>query len=156
MAVLEIRTNGDPVLHKKAVPVTKISKRIRKLIKDMIDTMKANDGVGLAAPQVGISEQLIVFDCGEGPKALINPMIIEKEDKLIDVEGCLSIPNTNGYVERARRVVAQGYSLNGPTQIEAEGLLSRILQHEIDHLAGILFIEKATGITKSTQGEDQQ
>ena len=147
MAVLEIVKEGDPVLRQKAEPVTQVTKRIRKLIKDMLETMNLADGVGLAAPQVGISQRIIVVDVGEGPVALINPKIDEASGEEIDVEGCLSIPGTFGYVERAQTVTVSGLNECGrSTRIKAEGLFARALQHEIDHLNGVLFIDRALEI----------
>lgn len=153
MAVVPIRLEGDPVLRQKAKPVPKVTKRIAKLLKDMEETMYAADGVGLAAPQIGVSERLIVVDAGEGPIHLVNPVLEKGEGSDIDREGCLSIPGVHGYVERYARVVVTGLDAKGrPTRIDATGLLARALQHEIDHLDGILFIDKATGITRVEEG----
>lgn len=154
MAVLEIRLKGDPVLRKKAKPVPKVTKRVAKLLQDMVETMYAADGVGLAAPQIGLSERLIVVDVGDGPIHLVNPELVTGEGSVIDREGCLSIPGVYGYVERFERVVVTGLDAKGkPRRIDAEGWLARALQHEIDHLDGILFIDKATGI--SHPGEEE-
>lgn len=154
MAVLKLRYLGDPVLRAKARPVTKVTKRIVKLLKDMEETMYAADGVGLAAPQVGVSERLIVVDVGDGPIHLINPVLEKGEGVDVDREGCLSIPGVYGYVERYARVVVSGLDIKGkPVRIEGTGLLARALQHEIDHLDGILFTDKATGITRVEQEE---
>ncbi|NLJ25851.1 MAG: peptide deformylase [Firmicutes bacterium] len=153
MAILEIVKDPDPVLRRKAEPVTQVTKRIRRLIKDMLETMYSADGVGLAAPQVGVSERVIVVDIGEGPVALINPEIEidEASGKEIDVEGCLSIPGTFGYVERAEEVVVNGLNETGrSTRIKAEGLFARALQHETDHLDGVLFIDHALEIQSET------
>ena len=147
VAILEIVKEGDPVLRQKAEPVTQVTKRIRKLIKDMLETMSLANGVGLAAPQVGIGQRIIVVDVGDGPVALINPQIDEASGKEIDVEGCLSIPGTFGYVERAQEVTVSGLNESGrSTRIKAEGLFARTLQHEIDHLDGVLFIDRAIEI----------
>ena len=155
MAILPIRKEGDPVLRQKAQPVPKVTKRIVKLLQDMEETMYAADGVGLAAPQVGVSERLIVVDVGDGPIHLVNPVLIAAEGSGVDVEGCLSIPGVVGYVERAQKVVVDGLDMKGrPRRVEAEDWLARALQHEIDHLDGILFIDKATGITKQEDGAD--
>ena len=151
MAILEIVKDPDPVLRQKAEPVTQVTKRIRRLIKDMLETMYSANGVGLAAPQVGVSERIIVVDVGEGPVALINPEINEASGKEIDVEGCLSVPETFGYVERAEEVVVTGLNESGrSTRIRAEGLFARALQHEIDHLDGVLFIDHAMEIQTRT------
>lgn len=153
MAVMPIRLEGDPILRQKAKPVPKVTKRIVKLLKDMEETMYAADGVGLAAPQVGVSERLIVVDAGDGPIHLVNPVLEKGEGSDIDREGCLSIPGVHGYVERYARVIVSGLDSKGkPTRIDATGLLARALQHEIDHLDGILFIDKATGVTRAEEG----
>lgn len=150
MAILPIRKEGDPVLRQKAAPVPKVTKRIAKLLQDMEETMYAAEGVGLAAPQVGVSERIIVVDVGEGPIHLVNPILISAEGSVIDVEGCLSIPGVSGYVDRAEKVVVEGLDMKGrKRRIEAEGYLARAFQHEIDHLDGILFTDKATGITRA-------
>ncbi|NLK08791.1 MAG: peptide deformylase [Firmicutes bacterium] len=143
MAVLEIIENGAAVLREKAQPVPQITKRIRRLVKDMLETMEAAEGVGLAAPQVGVSQRIIVLDVGDGPIVLINPKISEASGSDIDVEGCLSVPNVWGYVERAAQVVVTGLDEDGKSvRIQGEELLARALQHEIDHLDGVLFIDK--------------
>lgn len=155
MAILPIRKEGDPVLRKRARPVPKVTKRIVKLLQDMEETMYAADGVGLAAPQVGISERLIVVDVGDGPIHLVNPVLVSAEGSVIDAEGCLSIPGVVGYVERAQKVVVDGLDMKGrPRRIEAEDWLARALQHEIDHLDGILFTDKATSISRDEDGAD--
>lgn len=155
MAILPIRKEGDPVLRKKAQPVPKVTKRVVKLLQDMEETMYAADGVGLAAPQVGVSERLIVVDVGDGPIHLINPVLVSAEGSVVDVEGCLSIPGVVGYVDRAQKVVVDGLDIKGrPRRVEAEDWLARALQHEIDHLDGILFTDKATGITRDEDEAD--
>lgn len=142
MALLKIYTGEDPVLRKKAHKITKIGKKLRTLAKDMLETMYHANGVGLAAPQVGISERLVVIDVGSGPIVLINPEIIKKEGENRDVEGCLSLPGRSEYVTRADRVIVAAYDLNGKKiNLTGEGLLARAFQHEIDHLNGILFID---------------
>lgn len=142
MAVLKVVKVGDPVLRQPTQPVTRITKRISRLIQDMFETMYAVDGVGLAAPQVGVSRKIAVIDVGEGPIALINPKIVSGSGEDIDVEGCLSIPGKQAYVKRLAQVKVEALNEKGkPVQIEAEGLLARALQHEIDHLNGILFTD---------------
>lgn len=151
---MEIVKEGDPLLRQKSEPVGQVTKRIRKLIKDMLETMNSADGVGLAAPQVGISQRIIVVDVGEGPVALINPEIEEASGKELDVEGCLSIPGTFGYVERAQQVTVAGLNESGRSvRIRAEGLFARALQHEVDHLEGVLFIDRAVEIEVSADQE---
>lgn len=147
MAQLEILTEGHPLLRKKALPVKKITKRLNKLAEDMEETMRAASGVGLAAPQIGVGIRLIVVDVGEGPIVIYNPEIIDHDGQDIDVEGCLSIPGVNAYVERPAWVKVAGIDAKGkPLVVEGDELLARALQHEIDHLDGILFIDKATSI----------
>lgn len=147
MAVLTIRLEGDPVLRQRAKPVDRITKKTQRLLKDMADTMYAAQGIGLAAPQVGVLERLIVVDIGEGLISMVNPRIISASGSDVDVEGCLSMPGLRGYVERAETVVVEGLDEKGkPLRIEASGLLARVFQHEIDHLDGILFTDKATGL----------
>ncbi|NLJ86998.1 MAG: peptide deformylase [Firmicutes bacterium] len=154
MAIMDIVKEGEPVLRQKAQPVTRVTKKIRRLIKDMMETMYAADGVGLAAPQVGIPQRIIVVDIGDGPIALINPEIDESSGQEIDVEGCLSIPGVFGYVERAAHVVVAGLNEAGKaTRIVADDLLARALQHEIDHLEGVLFIDRAIEVAAEESGE---
>ena len=134
MAQLEILTEGHPLLRQKALPVKKITKRLLKLAGDMEETMRAASGVGLAAPQVGVGVRLIVLDVGEGPIVVFNPEIIDRDGQDVDVEGCLSIPGVNGYVERSAWVKVAGLDAKGkPLVIEGTDLLARALQHEIDH-----------------------
>lgn len=147
---------GDPVLRMKAEPVPKITKKISKLLKDMEETMYAADGVGLAAPQVGVSLRMFVADAGDGPMVFVNPVLVEGRGSQVDSEGCLSIPGVYGYVDRYESVVVMAEDAKGKARrIEANGLLARVIQHEMDHLDGILFTDKATGITRpSDPGAD--
>ena len=153
MSRLEVRILGDPVLRTKAAPVAKITEELKKLASDMFDTMYAEEGVGLAAPQVGISERLIVVDphLEDSEKfALFNPEILESS-KVTEKgeEGCLSIPGLRDVVERSSRVRVKGVTPEGETkEFEAEGLLARILQHEIDHLDGVLFIDRLSPLKR--------
>ena len=143
MAVLTIVTEGHPVLRRKAKPVAKVAKRVQKLLRDMTETMYEAKGVGLAAPQVNVSERLIVVDAGEGLFSLINPEIVQAEGSIRDVEACLSIPGKSGYVTRAARVVVKGLDAQGkPVRVEGGGYFARALQHEVDHLDGILFLDR--------------
>ncbi len=142
MALIKIYTGEDPVLRRKAQNITKITKKFKVLAKDMLDTMYNANGVGLAAPQVGFSERMVVIDVGTGPIVLINPEIIKSEGENRDVEGCLSLPGRNEYVTRAERVSVTALDLNGKKiNLTGEGLLARAFQHEIDHLNGVLFID---------------
>lgn len=143
MAVRNIRTDNDEILRKKSKKVEEINDRIKILIEDMKETMYGADGVGLAAPQVGILKRIAVVDVGEGPIVIINPEIIETSGCEIDVEGCLSLPGKQGEVERPAMVKVKALNENGEEFIvEGEGLLARALCHEIDHLDGILFTDK--------------
>lgn len=157
MANLPIREEGDPVLRRRAEPVAKVTKRLRKLISDMVQTMYEADGVGLAAPQVGESIRVIVVDVGQGPLALINPEIVEARGEATDLEGCLSIPGRVGYVTRAAEVTAKGLNEEGrPVEVRGSGLLARALQHECDHLEGVLFIDRASGVYDKQGTGDRQ
>ncbi|HEY5561151.1 MAG TPA: peptide deformylase [Clostridiaceae bacterium] len=143
MALRNIRKYGDPILRKKCKKVEIINDKTRILIKDMLQTMHNADGVGLAAPQVGILKRIIVVDIGEGPIIIINPEITEHSGSFIDSEGCLSVPEEQGNVERPMNVTVKGLNEFGEAiTIKGEDLLSRVLCHEIDHLDGILFIDK--------------
>lgn len=147
MAILKIKTAGNPVLRQVAAKVTKVDKKIKRLLSDMADTMYEADGVGLAAPQVGVSSRIVVIDIGEGVIEMINPEIICKEGTCINVEGCLSVPNFDGEVERAKSVKVKYQDRNGkPVVLDATDLLAIAVQHELDHLDGILFIDKANAL----------
>ncbi len=143
MALRQIRYEDDPILRKKSREVTNVNDRIKTLLEDMAETMYENEGVGLAAPQVGILRRVVVIDVGGGLLKLINPEIIEEDGEVIDIEGCLSLPDRAGKVKRPEYVKVKYLDLEGNEQIvEGEGLLARALCHEIDHLNGILFIDK--------------
>lgn len=146
MAILNIRKIGDPVLRSKAKEVEEVTDKTRDLLDNMAETMYDAPGIGLAAPQVGILQRVIVVDVEDdnGLLELINPEIISvSEEKAIMEEGCLSIPEEKGHVVRAKKVTVRGLNRNGKEVIiEAEDLLARALQHEIDHLDGVLFVDK--------------
>jgi peptide deformylase len=143
MAIRNIRKIGDEVLRKKSKKVDEINDRVLVLLKDMQDTMYAADGVGLAAPQVGILKRIAVVDVGHGPINLINPEIIQTEGEYLDEEGCLSIPGEQGKVLRPEKVKVRALNEKGEEfELEGEGLLARALCHEIDHLDGVLFVDK--------------
>jgi peptide deformylase len=154
MSVLEIRKFPEPVLRKKAVPVEEINGAIKTLIDDMVDTMYAASGIGLAAPQIGESLRLIVSDVSVNEErrpliVLINPEIVYSEGKVSSEEGCLSIPGYVSTIERASIVHVKGFDREGKeVEIEATGLLARALQHEIDHLDGILFVDRLSPIKR--------
>lgn len=140
MAIREVRIDGDEVLRKVSRPVTEMTPRIEQLIGDMIDTMYQYDGVGLAAPQVGVLRRVIVIDIGEGPMVFINPEIVEQEGEQCGQEGCLSIPGVYMDVKRPNHVVVTAKNEKmEDIRIEGDELLARALCHEIDHLNGILF-----------------
>lgn len=148
MAKLKIVVAGDPVLRKIAAPVERIDKKLVRFLKDMAETMYAADGVGLAAPQVGVSKRVVVIDIGDGIYELINPEIVKKEGSVIGGEGCLSVPDYEGEVERSEYVECEFTDRNGQRMLlQANGLLAVAVQHELDHLDGILFIDKAQSIT---------
>lgn len=146
---MDIRKAGDKILKELAVPVGKIDRKTRNLLNDMAETMYAADGVGLAAPQVGVSQRIVVIDVGDGLIELINPVIIAKDGCESGTEGCLSVPGMCGEVERYATVTVEAVNRSGKKiQINGAGLLARALQHEIDHLDGILFIELAKTMRK--------
>ena len=140
MAIRNIRTLGEDVLRAKAKEVTEVTPRIRELIDDMFETMYEANGVGLAAPQVGIRKRIVVVDVtGEDPVALINPVILKSDGEQTGYEGCLSVPGKTGIVTRANHVIVEAYNENMEKfTIEAEELMARALQHEIDHCDGKL------------------
>lgn len=149
MPVLDIKKAGDPVLRQKCEPITTFDRKLRLLLKNMADTMYKADGVGLAAPQIGLSINVVVIDVGEGIIELINPKIIEREGTVEDTEGCLSVPGIYGTVERSARVVVEYQNRFGKTHtMEGTGLLARAFQHELDHLDGVLFTDKVTSLQK--------
>lgn len=143
--MLEIRLLGDPALREKAGEVEQVDDEIRRLAEDMFETMYAAEGIGLAAPQVGVNRRLFVMDIRDPdiePRALINPVIVERSGSEGGEEGCLSLPGLVGEVERSASIVVEALDLQGePIRIEASGLHARCIQHEIDHLDGVLFID---------------
>lgn len=147
MLILEIRTEGDPVLRETAKPVKIIDGKMRDLARDMLETMYSAPGVGLAAPQVGIPVRLIVIDAGDGPRTLFNPEIVWRRGEAVDDEGCLSVPGMIGTVTRSAEVEVIAYDRDGKlVSVRGNGFLARILQHEIDHLDGVLYIDKAENV----------
>lgn len=148
MAIRRIRTDEDPILRKKSKVVSNYNDRLKVLVDDMYETMDVAYGVGLAAPQVGILKRVIVIDNRDEENGkrfyMINPEIIEKEGVEVGMEGCLSVPGKQGTVERSKDIKVRYNDLSGEEKIlEAEDFLARILQHEIDHLDGILYTDKA-------------
>ena len=142
MAIRPIRVVGDPVLRLACKPVTTINDFLYTLIEDMLETMYEAPGVGLAAPQVGINKQVVVFDIGDGPQCLINPEIISKEGEEEGEEGCLSVPGRQRIIKRACQIKVKALDLEGQEQIITfEGFPARVVQHELDHLQGRLIID---------------
>ncbi|NLW45272.1 MAG: peptide deformylase [Syntrophomonadaceae bacterium] len=149
MAVYKVVLMGDPVLREKAKPVKEINDSILRLLDNLRDTLHEYEGIGLAAPQIGISKRVIVVENDDEYYELINPEIIKEEGRDTAIEGCLSIPQLTGKVKRAARVTVKGLNREGEeVTIEAEGLLARAFQHEIDHLDGILFVDRAEWVTR--------
>lgn len=147
MAVLPLKYIGDQVLRRKADKVDKIDKPLARLLDDMVETMYAANGIGLAGPQIGVSKRILVVDAGDGPIQLVNARLVDQKGKAIGTEGCLSIPQIFGQVERWKDIVVKGLDAAGqPVVYEAGGLLSVVFQHEIDHLDGRLFIDMATDL----------
>ncbi|MBQ8626247.1 MAG: peptide deformylase [Agathobacter sp.] len=146
MALREIRVQGDPVLGKVCKPITEVTPKIVDLIDDMIETMYEANGVGLAAPQVGILKRLVVIDIGEGPIVMINPTIILAEGEQVGSEGCLSVPGKAGQVTRPNHVIARFYDEEmNECEVEGTELLARAICHELDHLDGHIYVEKVEG-----------
>jgi len=143
MAVREIVLLGDPILRQKAKRVTRFDQSIQRLIDDMIETLKAAPGLGLAAPQVGVPLRIVVTDVDDEVTVLCNPEIVEMEGEYEPEEGCLSIPGYVANVKRAVRVTTKAKNRRGKEiKIKADGLLANVIQHEVDHLDGILFIDR--------------
>ena len=148
---------GEPVLKEVCAPVERIDKKLKHLLDDMAETMYAKEGVGLAAPQVGVPLRIAVIDVDKKKLyELINPVITEREGNVVGSEGCLSFPGLFGEVERAEKVRVEYTNRYGKKKfVEADGLLARALQHEIDHLDGKLFIEIAKNLSESRQSNDE-
>ena len=157
MALRNIRTMGDECLTKVCKEVKEINKRTQLLIEDMIDTMYEANGVGLAAPQVGILKRIVVIDVGEGPIVMINPVILETSGEQTGDEGCLSVPGKAGTVTRPNYVKAKAFDENMEEYIiEGEELLARAICHECDHLDGHLYVEKVEGELKEVTYEEDE
>ncbi|MBI4560647.1 MAG: peptide deformylase [Candidatus Rokubacteria bacterium] len=150
MAVLTVRRYGDPVLRRKAEPVSAVTPELERLIANLTETMYHQIGIGIAAPQVGISLRVIIVDDGEGgARALVNPTITTQGGRALAEEGCLSIPGVFAPVERAEWVDVEAQDGDGqPLRFRARGLPARVIQHEIDHLDGLLFIDRLDKATR--------
>lgn len=157
MALRTIRIQGDPVLEKKCREITEMNEKIQILIDDMLETMYEANGVGLAAPQVGILKRLVVMDCGEGAIVMINPVILETSGEQTGDEGCLSLPGKAAQVTRPNYVKARFLDEDmEECEIEAEGLLARCICHECDHLDGHMYTEKAEGPIHEVKYEEAE
>ncbi len=143
MSAYSIRVYGDPVLKQVARDVDQLDGSLARLVEDMVETMYASEGAGLAAPQVGVQKRLFVYDVGEGPEAVVNPVIVETDGEWYHDEGCLSIPGLRLGLVRPDRVHLRGRDIDGnELSIEADEFLGRVFQHEVDHLDGVLMVER--------------
>ena len=157
MALRKVRVMGDDVLRKKCKEVKEVNERTKVLIDDMFDTMYEENGVGLAAPQVGILKRIVVIDIGDEPLVFINPVILETSGEQTGDEGCLSLPGKSGTVTRPNYVKVRAFD-EEMNEFELEGteLLARAICHECDHLDGILYVDKVEGELKATQYDDYE
>jgi peptide deformylase len=157
MALRTIRIQGDPVLEKKCKEIKELTPKIKELAEDMIETMYEANGVGLAAPQVGILKRLVVIDVGEGPIVMINPVILETAGEQTGDEGCLSLPGKAGQVTRPNYVKARAFDVNMEEyEIEGTELLARAICHELDHLDGHMYTEKVEGSLHDVSYEEEE
>ncbi len=157
MALRTIRTIGDDVLTKPCKPIKEVTPRIKTLIEDMIETMYDADGVGLAAPQVGVLKRVVVIDVGEGPFVMINPRVLETSGEQTGTEGCLSVPGKCGIVTRPEYAKVLAYNEDmEPVEIEGTELKARAMLHEIDHLDGKLYVEKVEGELQDVRPEEEE
>ena len=150
MAVLSMRRYGDPILRLQAAPVAAVTPEIKTLIADMAETMWHQVGIGLAAPQIGVSLRIFVMDDGKrGARAIVNPVVTERGGVVKEEEGCLSLPGIFADVERSKSLRIEGLDGEGqPISFEAQGLQAKIIQHELDHLDGVLFIDRLPPVTR--------
>jgi peptide deformylase len=150
MAVLSMRRYGDPILRRLAAPVAAVTPEIKTLIADMAETMWHQVGIGLAAPQIGVSLRIFVMDDGKrGARAIVNPVVTERGGVVKEEEGCLSLPGIFAEVERSKSLRIEGLDGEGqPISFEAQGLQAKIIQHELDHLDGVLFIDRLPPVTR--------
>lgn len=157
MAIRKLRYEGDPILTKRAKEVKEVTPRIRELIGDMLDTMYENEGVGLAAQQVGILKRIVVIDIGEGPHIFINPRILEQSGEQTGDEGCLSVPGKCGTVTRPNYVKAAAFDQEMKEfEIEGTGLFARAMCHEFDHLDGHMYTELVEGPLRDVNYEEEE
>ena len=150
MAVLSMRRYGDPILRLLAAPVAAVTPEIKTLIADMAETMWHQVGIGLAAPQIGVSLRIFVMDDGKrGARAIVNPVVTERGGVVKEEEGCLSLPGIFAEIERSKSLHIEGLDGEGqPISFEAQGLQAKIIQHELDHLDGVLFIDRLPPVTR--------
>jgi len=157
MALRNIITEGDEGLRKRAREVTEINDRVKGIVEDMVETMRSQHGIGLAAPQVGILRRIVVIEIGGVLYTLINPVVLETKGEQYEEEACLSVPGLMGRVKRPHYVKIKGLSLEGaPVEYEGEDLLAVAFCHECDHLDGILYIDKADDIHSSREDEEDE
>ncbi|MBQ9827822.1 MAG: peptide deformylase [Lachnospiraceae bacterium] len=157
MAVRTLRIEGDPILNKKTKEVKELTPRLEELIDDMIETMNVENGVGIAAPQVGVLRKIFIVDIGEGTYVFINPEILETEGEQVGDEGCLSVPGKVGTVVRPEKVKIKALGRDmQPFELEAEGFFARAICHENDHLEGVLYSSKTTGGLRDVPMEDDE
>lgn len=159
MALRQIRIMGDSKLEKVCRPVKEMTPRLKELVHDMLDTMYESNGVGLAAPQVGILKRIVVIDIGEGPVILVNPVLLESSGEQTGQEGCLSLPGQAGIVTRPSHVKIRAYDENMQEfELEGDELLARAICHELDHLEGIMYVSRVEGdlfeVTADEEEED--
>lgn len=156
MKLYEIVKVGAPILREKAAPVTKFDKKLGYLLRDMAATMYEANGCGLAAPQIGLSKRIVVIDAGDGAgiREFVNPVLTDPVGEAVDAEGCLSVPDYEGEVKRAAQITVHFQDKHGDHyRLTADGLLARALQHECDHLEGVLFIDKAISLMAKPKEE---
>ena len=156
MAIRTLRIEGDPILNKQTKEVKELTPRLLELIEDMKETMYAENGVGIAAPQVGVLRKIFIVDIGEGPYVFVNPEIVETEGEQTGDEGCLSVPGKIGTVVRPEKVRVRAYDINmEPFELEAEGFFARAVCHENDHLDGVLYSSKTVGGLRDVPDYDE-
>ena len=156
MKLYDIVKVGAPILREKAAPVTKFDKKLSYLLRDMAATMYEANGCGLAAPQIGLSKRIVVIDAGDGAgiREFVNPVLTDPVGEAVDTEGCLSVPDYEGEVKRAAQITVHFQDKKGDHyKLTADGLLARALQHECDHLEGVLFIDKAISLMAKPKEE---
>lgn len=157
MALRTIRVMGDDILRKKCREVKEVTERTQILIEDMLDTMYESNGVGLAAPQVGVLKRIVVIDIGEGPYIFINPVIVESSGEQTGEEGCLSLPGKSGIVTRPDFVKVKALDENMEEfELEVTGLFARAVCHECDHLDGVLYVDKVQGELETVEYDEDE